>query len=72
MVKKGVMALSQFPVGSVVKLRTGGKWHGIKRFQNGDAVCVLQERFSDKKECFRGSNTLVVDWLVGGNFLNIQ
>jgi len=61
---KGVMEINRFPLGSVIQLRTGGRWWRMVEYINYNRICVL---VSLKKEikCYRGVNTLVVDWLVG-------
>jgi len=62
------MQLNKFPKGSYVKLRRGGGWWEIVRFQNKGKVCFLKSsKDSKEKETFRGSDTHVTDWLVGRN-----
>ncbi len=60
------MELKFFPVGSHVKLRKGGGWWEIIRFEK-DLVYLKAERRQKQSEAIRGKDTIVADWLVGRN-----
>ena len=60
------MELKFFPIGSYVKLRKGGGWWEIVRFEK-DLVYLKAHRKQKGAEAIRGKNQLVADWLVGRN-----
>ena len=65
--------LSEFPVGSIIRLKKNGQWWVIKKFfghicqmESKDIVVRQDKEFENQKvDCYRGIDTPVLDQLIG-------